>query len=276
MCGTAAALALLLKTTTTICVFLLVAGCISSTTSLNLEKLHPVHFSELVSESNESVNVRLVERESGGLIVLTDTHLAYYNQDFKFERTLKFKHRYYGFGLMQGPDGPWFAGYEWWSWMYGVLHNMNFDVHAMPVGDSEPKITWPCKNCSELSARRFAEPLHDYLYAASVRHDPPWVGFDVRSGERFGARTRDELMEVLVEEHRDEPQRSRATEAVEEVTPTRDAIGGVTRMRPAVRARGTCAACTAGALGTVFGIHNDPIQMPNFLYEWIEPINDSS
>lgn len=202
------ALAQLLRAATTICLVLLISGCISSTTSLDLAKLYPVHFSESVAESKKSVNVLLVERESGGLIAITDTHMAYFDSDFKFERKVKFKHRYYGFGLIQGPDGPWFAGYEWWSWMFGVLHNMNFDVHAMPLGDSEPKFTWPCKNCSDLRVRRFADPLHDYLYAASVRHAPPWVGFDVGSGERFGARTPSELIEVFVEHRRDESLRT--------------------------------------------------------------------
>lgn len=205
---TVLALSDLLRASTTICVFLLIAGCISSTTSLNLEKLRTVHSSEPVSDSKDSVNVLLVERESGGLVAITDTHMAYFDRGFKFERKVKFKHKYYGFGLIQGPDGPWFVGYEWWSWMFGVMHNMNFDVHAMPLGHSEPEFTWPCKNCSELRVRRFGEPLHDYLYAASVRHAPPWVGFDVGSGERFGAPTTAELYKVLARHRREESTRT--------------------------------------------------------------------
>lgn len=202
----AAALLRLLKISTTVCVLLLVSGCISSTTSLDLAKLRPVHFDEPISDSKKSVNVLLVERESGGLIAITDTHMAYFDRDLKFERKVKFKHKYYGFGLIQGPDGLWFAGYEWWSWMFGMMHNMNFDVHAMPLGDSEPMFAWPCKNCSDLHVRRLDDPLHDYLYAASVRHAPPWVGFDVGSGQAFGARTPSEMVEVLSDDRREELQ----------------------------------------------------------------------
>ncbi len=204
---TVTALAHLLKAIAAIVVLPLLSGCISSTTSLDLAKLRPVHSDEPVSDSMQSLNVLLVERESGGLLAITDTHMAYFDRDLKFERKVKFKHKYYGFGLIQGPDGLWFAGYEWWSWMFGVLHNMNFDVHAMPLGDSEPKFAWPCKNCSDLRGRRFADPLHDYLYAASVRHVPPWVGFDVGTGQRFGAKTPSQMFEVLSEDRRDKLQK---------------------------------------------------------------------
>ena len=215
VCVDAIALLGLFRISVTICVLLVVSGCISSTSSLDLAKLRPVHSSEPVSDSKQSVNVLLVERESGGLIAITDTHMAYFDRDFKFERKVKFKHKYYGFGLIQGPDGPWFTGYEWWSWMFGILHNMNFDIHAMPLGDSEPRFTWPCKNCSDLRVRRFEDPPFDYLYAASVRHAPPWVGFEVGSGERFGEPTTAELIEVLAEHRREES--SRTLESGDEV-----------------------------------------------------------
>lgn len=208
-----AALTSMFRASASICALLVISGCISSTTSLDLAKLRPVHSSEPVSDSKQSVNVLLVERESGGLMAVTDTHMAYFDRDFNFERKVKFKHKYYGFGLIQGPDGPWFVGYEWWSWMFGVLHNMNFDVHAMPLGDSEPQFTWPCKNCSDLRVRRLADPLQDYLYAASVRHAPPWVGFDVGSGERFGAGTTSDLIDVFTE-HRGQSSQSLEKEGV--------------------------------------------------------------
>ena len=191
----------LLLVAASLCGSLLVSGCISSTTSLDVRDLQIVHQDQPVDASNESTNVLLVEREDGGLVVVTDKQLFLYDEEFNLEHEVDFEHKYYGFGLIQGPsDTPWFAGYEWWSWMFGILHNMNFEVHAMPLGETKPTFAWPCKNCSDLRVQRFAEPMQDYLYAASVRRSPPWVAFDVASGTRFGTRTYSEMVEVLAED----------------------------------------------------------------------------
>lgn len=196
---------LLLHITIVLFSLLSMSGCISSTTSLDVEHLKVFHQTEPVGRSNESTNVLLVEREDGRLLVITDRQIAIYDHDFDLESKDEFKHKYYGFGLIQGPDGLWFAGYEWGSWMFGVLHGMNFDVHAMPLGNAEPTFTWPCKNCSDLRVQRLVEPMRDYLFAASVRQATPWVGFDVDSGERFGADTQVELVETLVANRIDKP-----------------------------------------------------------------------
>ena len=178
---------------------LLVAGCISSITPLSVEKLQFVHPSEPIVPSNKSTKVLLVEREDGGLIVAGDKQIAFYDRDFNLERKVNSAHKYYEFGLVQGPDGaPWFAGYEWWSWLFR-LANMNVQVHAMPLGDSVPTFAWSCKNCSDVLVQRFDEPLHEYLYAASFHHLPTWVAFDLSTGTRFGSSTYEELVDVLTE-----------------------------------------------------------------------------
>ena len=179
------------------CGLMSIGGCINRTTPLTLDKLQIADHTELRSHSKESHHVILVERESGGLVVVTEKRLAYYDRDFNFERGVDFKHRYIGFGLIQGPQGPWFAGYEWWSWMFGVAHNMDFAVHAMPLGNSEPTYTWPCKNCNSLWVRRYAEPFVDILYAASVRQVPPWKAFDIGTGQDISGSSYEDLVDTM-------------------------------------------------------------------------------
>lgn len=179
-------------------------GCIGTRvvhSDSELEQMRIAHYSEYQGATGKVADVVLVESETGGLAVLTDKHIAFYDKDLQFERTVRFKHRYAEFGVIQGPDGKlWFAGYEYWSWMFGIVHRMNFEIHAMPLGNAQPTHTWICKACERLSVLRLSNPSLDILYTVSPgASDRPssWMFFDVETGESHSVDEFDDIQSMV-------------------------------------------------------------------------------
>ena len=165
-----------------LCVLILLSACVG-TSSVN--QFRVLHHSQAVDKSKQGTEIALVEREHGGFIAITSKRLLYFDNEFKFEKAVRFKGKYTGFGIVQGPDGLWFAGYEWWSWNYGVAHKMNFEVHAMPLGEREPTYTWQCKNCSVLFAVGVGINRTDALFARLLNEKGHKLAvFDIRNGDQ--------------------------------------------------------------------------------------------
>lgn len=89
----------------------------------------------------------LVEDESGGVILLTKDRIAFYDDNLTILETKRQKRRYTMFGIVRMDGELWFAGHDLRKWNFGIAHGMNFEIHLMPVGMTEPEHVHVCNRC---------------------------------------------------------------------------------------------------------------------------------
>ena len=89
----------------------------------------------------------LVEDEAGGVVLLTKDRIVFYDDSLTKLETKRHKHRYTQFGVVRKDGELWFAGHDLRKWNFGIAHGMNFEIHLMPVGMTEPEHVYVCNRC---------------------------------------------------------------------------------------------------------------------------------
>lgn len=94
-------------------------------------------------------------REDGGLIVLARNGVRFLDAAGRLERTVEFAPGYASTTLFRAVDGLWVAG------LHG--RNMGYELHAFPLGESEPRRIWEGDRCWQLAAVDFSGSGRDSL-----------------------------------------------------------------------------------------------------------------